>query len=173
MKVVGTVMGPTRGRLEKGMPRYQLMAPRSVDTLLGLDAGADDYLTKPIRPRELRARVEAMLRRSQFRATQEPAVADSPRHVDLDAALGPDTPGHRGHAVHLDAISRGTVTPQWAAGGVTRELRIGPAWSRVERVPGHQAALPSTAACSASASFLAYAIDMRACGSRSPPLAAN
>lgn len=34
-----------------------------IDTLMGLDAGADDYLTKPFRPRVLRARIEAMLRR--------------------------------------------------------------------------------------------------------------
>ena len=34
-----------------------------IDTLMGLDAGADDYLTKPFRPRELRARIEAMMRR--------------------------------------------------------------------------------------------------------------
>jgi DNA-binding response OmpR family regulator len=34
-----------------------------IDTLQGLEAGADDYLTKPFRPRELRARIEAMMRR--------------------------------------------------------------------------------------------------------------
>lgn len=34
-----------------------------IDTLMGLDSGADDYIVKPFRPRELRARIEAMLRR--------------------------------------------------------------------------------------------------------------
>ncbi|MGO1583311.1 MAG: response regulator [Actinomycetaceae bacterium] len=34
-----------------------------IDTLLGLEAGADDYVTKPFRPREVRARIAAMLRR--------------------------------------------------------------------------------------------------------------
>ncbi|MCR2808872.1 MULTISPECIES: response regulator transcription factor [unclassified Microbacterium] len=36
------------------------------DVVLGLSIGADDYVTKPFRPREFRARVEAMLRRPRL-----------------------------------------------------------------------------------------------------------
>jgi DNA-binding response OmpR family regulator len=40
-----------------------------IDTLQGLEAGADDYVNKPFRPRELRARIEAMLRRPRTTVT--------------------------------------------------------------------------------------------------------
>ena len=46
-----------------------------VDTLIGLSVGADDYVTKPFSPRELMARIQAMLRRPRTPAT----VADGPR----------------------------------------------------------------------------------------------
>jgi DNA-binding response OmpR family regulator len=38
-----------------------------VDKILGLELGADDYLTKPFNPRELAARVKAILRRGEWK----------------------------------------------------------------------------------------------------------
>ena len=46
-----------------------------VDRVLGLEIGGDDYLTKPFSPREMVARVKAVLRRSQETASAEPLVA--------------------------------------------------------------------------------------------------
>ena len=40
-----------------------------IDTILGLTVGADDYLTKPFSPRELVARIKALLRRPRQTAT--------------------------------------------------------------------------------------------------------
>jgi two-component system, OmpR family, response regulator len=49
-----------------------------VDRIVGLELGADDSLTKPFNPRELVARIRAILRRVQVHAT-EPGPKDTPR----------------------------------------------------------------------------------------------
>lgn len=46
------------------------------DKVLGLQAGADDYISKPFGPRELVARIEAVLRRTRPEATAEPVEVD-------------------------------------------------------------------------------------------------
>jgi two-component system, OmpR family, alkaline phosphatase synthesis response regulator PhoP len=49
---------------------------QEIDKVIGLDSGADDYVTKPFGVRELVARIHALLRRTQSPAGQGP-VADS------------------------------------------------------------------------------------------------
>jgi two-component system, OmpR family, alkaline phosphatase synthesis response regulator PhoP len=55
------------------------------DKIVGLTLGADDYLTKPFSPRELAARVKAILRRGRGSSAQEPALLFRRLRIDADA----------------------------------------------------------------------------------------
>ena len=73
--------------LNQATPILMLTARREeADKVLGLDSGADDYLTKPFGVRELMARVRALLRRTTPRETDTatPARLIQYRHIEID-----------------------------------------------------------------------------------------
>jgi DNA-binding response OmpR family regulator len=76
-----------RIRQTSDVPILMLTArDEDVDKIIGLEVGADDYMTKPFNPRELVARVRAILRRSTAKGTdRESAVI---RHGDLVVDAG-------------------------------------------------------------------------------------
>ncbi|MFC0522358.1 response regulator transcription factor [Pontibacillus salicampi] len=53
------------------------------DKVLGLELGADDYLTKPFSPREVVARIKAILRRVSYRSPDEDQESESYKIADL------------------------------------------------------------------------------------------
>ena len=81
-----------------------LLTARSeeADTIAGLDAGADDYITKPFSPKELLARIRAVLRRRAPQLTDEPVRAGGL------------------------AVDPSTRRVTFSADGVERELKLGP-----------------------------------------------
>ena len=77
-------------RAESGVPIVMLTAKTdTVDVVLGLECGADDYIVKPFKPKELVARVRARLRRTDEPAPEKLQIGD----LQIDVA---------GHSVKRD-----------------------------------------------------------------------
>jgi DNA-binding response OmpR family regulator len=78
-------------RAESGVPIVMLTAKDSeLDKVVGLELGADDYVTKPFSLRELSARIRALFRRSE----QAVAIDGPPAVIDLGTVQA-DLGGHR------------------------------------------------------------------------------
>ncbi len=76
----------------------------AADKVDALDAGADDYVTKPFSMDELMARLRALVRRSESDTAAEPAVTVGHYTVDLAAKTvqrRPGAPEHTPEQVHL------------------------------------------------------------------------
>jgi two-component system OmpR family response regulator/two-component system phosphate regulon response regulator OmpR len=81
-----------RLRVQPGFPPIIMLSARGedIDRIIGLEVGADDYLPKPFNPRELLARIRAVLRRQHGAAAPTTAEAArlvrfGPFSVNLDA----------------------------------------------------------------------------------------
>jgi two-component system alkaline phosphatase synthesis response regulator PhoP len=75
-------------RLRQESDVYVLMLTAradETDKIVGLTVGADDYLTKPFSPRELVARVKAILRRGGRAGISEPALAFAQLRIEPDS----------------------------------------------------------------------------------------
>lgn len=107
-----------------------------VDRVVGLEVGADDYMTKPFSARELVARVRAMLRRPRQAAIPDPAWAEGPRR--RFGSLEVDPLGHvvlvEGEEVQLtriefDLLETLTSKPAMVfSRALLRERVWGPEW---------------------------------------------
>ncbi len=73
-----------------------------VDRVLGLEMGADDYVTKPFSPREIVARIKAVLRRGRAETT--------PTKIEF----GPLTVDMNRHQATLDGIEVSLASQEWA-----------------------------------------------------------
>jgi two-component system, OmpR family, response regulator CpxR len=77
---------------------------QDVDRIVGLELGADDYLPKPFNPRELVARIRAILRRTRGEAAEKQVPQTSVRVGDVELSPATRTVLRGGEAVDLTAV---------------------------------------------------------------------
>ena len=96
-----------------------------VDRIVGLEIGADDYLPKPFNPRELVARIRAILRRSRAKSG-EMQVPDVIRVGDVELDPATRSVRHRGKSLELTSVEFGLLQVLLREAGrvVTREALV-------------------------------------------------
>jgi len=152
-------------RQEMNVPILMLTArAEEIDKVVGLEVGADDYLTKPFSMRELLARVKALLRRVRLTREEMAAAAEEGPAKgemvfgDLAIDLARHEVRRAGELLHLSpkeydllvflAQNRGQVLPRdlilervwgWDYGGGTRTVDVHVRWLRekLESDPSH------------------------------------
>jgi len=126
-----------RIRATSGVPVIMLTARgEEVDRVVGLEMGADDYLAKPFSPRELVARIKAVLRRSAGDAgpvTSASSVQWGPLKIDLRARCAAVIPVRRSAISNRRIAEKVYLVLKHGRGAPGRNQRMRPGRWRLQR----------------------------------------
>ncbi|MCC6191947.1 MAG: response regulator transcription factor [Anaerolineales bacterium] len=118
-----------RVRARSDLPILMLTArDEDIDKIVGLELGADDYLTKPFNPRELVARVKAILRRSAPAARGADANPLHVADVTIDPARREVTVAGRPAALRAKEFDLLTALAEHRGLVLTREQLLSQVW---------------------------------------------
>jgi len=151
---------------EEDGPRVIMLtaAGETIDRIIGLEMGADDYLSKPVDLRELVARIRAVLRRASRREVEDPQATQGrlpfgKAWLDLEAAQLFDTEGklipltamefnllklfarNRGRVLNRDQILEGAHDREWDPFDRSIDIRISRIRKKIEPNPDKPAVI--------------------------------